>query len=374
MAIDFPNSPTTGQVYSVGTKSWVYNGSVWTSNASAGASNANIGGMVLIRKQTFSTVASISLDNVFSSAYSNYKIVMDVTTSASAVLNLRWRASGVDNSAATYNYQQADLSNATVYTRSTAQTLAQIAIANGAGNREVYTFDVFSPQQAVATYHNGASILSLSSNLHGSVFTGTNQFDGVTIYPASGTITGTILVYGYSETVGDAASVSATPGLVYITSQTFATASSVSVNNCFTSAYANYLVLLDLSNTSADATVTMKMRVSGVSASTAYYGNVFGYGPTSALSNFPMNNATAFTLGPSDATNTDTFGLAVNVMGPAFARQTRFGVSGTFSLTTSDTIGATGGGMHNTAIAYDGFELLTSAGTITGTVRVYGYR
>jgi hypothetical protein len=31
-------------------------------------------------------------------------------------------------------------------------------------------------------------------------------------------------------------------------------------------------------------------------------------------------------------------------------------------------------GMHNQTVAYDGFSLIASAGTITGNVRVYGYR
>lgn len=40
MAIDFPNSPTTNQVYSVGNRTWVYDGSVWvlrSASASAGS-------------------------------------------------------------------------------------------------------------------------------------------------------------------------------------------------------------------------------------------------------------------------------------------------------------------------------------------------
>lgn len=31
MAIDFPNSPTTGQTFTVGSKAWVYNGTTWVS-------------------------------------------------------------------------------------------------------------------------------------------------------------------------------------------------------------------------------------------------------------------------------------------------------------------------------------------------------
>ena len=40
MAIDFPNSPTTNQIYSVGNRTWVYDGSAWvlrSASASAGS-------------------------------------------------------------------------------------------------------------------------------------------------------------------------------------------------------------------------------------------------------------------------------------------------------------------------------------------------
>jgi len=41
-AIDFPNSPTTGQVYTVNGKSWRYNGTYWVVEATATAMNTTI--------------------------------------------------------------------------------------------------------------------------------------------------------------------------------------------------------------------------------------------------------------------------------------------------------------------------------------------
>ena len=34
MAIDFPNSPTTNQIFTSGGKTWVYDGTVWTLRSS----------------------------------------------------------------------------------------------------------------------------------------------------------------------------------------------------------------------------------------------------------------------------------------------------------------------------------------------------
>lgn len=33
MPVNFPNSPSVGQIYTVGNKSWIYDGVTWTSNS-----------------------------------------------------------------------------------------------------------------------------------------------------------------------------------------------------------------------------------------------------------------------------------------------------------------------------------------------------
>ena len=52
-AIDFPNSPTTGQVYTVNGKSWRYNGTYWVVEAtesigSGGLSTASEGAIIIM--------------------------------------------------------------------------------------------------------------------------------------------------------------------------------------------------------------------------------------------------------------------------------------------------------------------------------------
>ena len=154
-------------------------------------------GLDLIAVTSFSAVASVSVDNCFTATYARYRVVMDYTTSASAIVSMRWRASGADNSSATYNTQNADSSNVTVFTRAVSATSAVLTIANGAGTQFWHSFDVYDPNLSAQTVHSGMSFLSLSSNIHGSVFTGTNAFDGFSIFPASGTISGGLRVYGY---------------------------------------------------------------------------------------------------------------------------------------------------------------------------------
>jgi hypothetical protein len=53
MAIDFPNSPTVGQMYTVGNRSWRYDGEKWVAvDPSVNAQNQLYDIMVLMNMET----------------------------------------------------------------------------------------------------------------------------------------------------------------------------------------------------------------------------------------------------------------------------------------------------------------------------------
>ena len=68
------------------------------------------GGLVLINKTTVSSQNYATVDNVFSSTYSAYKIIVNCTASATDTIRLRYRtggASGADHTGSSiysYNY------------------------------------------------------------------------------------------------------------------------------------------------------------------------------------------------------------------------------------------------------------------------------
>jgi hypothetical protein len=374
MAIDFPNSPTTGQVFSVGTKSWVYNGSVWTSNASAGASNANIGGMVLIRKQTFSGVTSISLDNVFSSAYSNYLLVITGTGSVNNNPAIRMRTGGVTDSGANYDFQYVS-ANATSVTggRSTAQTSATLADWNTTlSGMNVTVYNPFASTitgwQATAFSPTSGSLLQSYIGRHA---TAASQ-DGFTLLVSTGTFSGTILVYGYSETVGDAASVSVTPGLVYITSQAFSAASSVSVNGCFTSLYDEYQIVLSPFTVGAnDITIFMRMRAAGADATGASYFTQLHFAYGTAFGASGAASQTAFNL----ADTTSEAYLILNVARPFLTAKTALmGTRYAYQNNVTTMVFANAAGLYDATTSFDGFTIYPASSTITGTLKVYGVK
>jgi len=167
-----------------------------TSIANSGGSASASGGAV-----TFSGVTSVSLNGVFTSTYVNYRVFIDAIGSGSSVTSsLRFRASGTDNTTANYqtlaNYVAR--SSASIYRVLDSSYWDIIGMTTGNTNRAV--IDVMGPQLATQT-HGAVTAIGYTnqeqSNFGGYLFGATTQFDGLTFYVASGTITGTIRIYGY---------------------------------------------------------------------------------------------------------------------------------------------------------------------------------
>ncbi len=68
------------------------------------------------------------------------------------------------------------------------------------------------------------------------------------------------------------------------------------------------------------------------------------------------------------------FGFASIDLSQPFATQsTSLGITGHTSATAGNLFGQSGGGIHDIASSYDGINLISSSGNITGSVQVFGY-
>jgi hypothetical protein len=159
--------------------------------------------------------------------------------------------------------------------------------------------------------------------------------------------------------------------LVLVKAETaFTTASSVTADNVFTSAYTNYLLNLTIESSSAELVLLYKNRVGGVSASTDYNAQRVTFSSTTTDA-ARLTAQTSYRLG--QARTVRSF-FALNIESPQLATQTNFFSNGIYNdnAATSPTL-ILNTGNHSTATAYDGLEILTSTGTITGFYSVYGY-
>lgn len=160
-------------------------GSVAVAGALTGA------GMDLVNKTDFSAVSSVSINNVFNGTYDNYRIVFFATPSLNIDIRMRFRTGGVDNTAASYSTN----SGSNIF--STGQTSGLI-LSTATNPENTYgVYDCMNPALSYVTGMFGLVQYGARDDFYGVRYMATTQFDGLTIYPNSGTITGTIRVYGY---------------------------------------------------------------------------------------------------------------------------------------------------------------------------------
>lgn len=162
-------------------------------------------------------------------------------------------------------------------------------------------------------------------------------------------------------------------GLVYITSTTFSSSNTVQINNCFTTSYLMYRVILTTTAVSANVNLYFRLAASGTASSASYYwGSSYvahsGLSGTSNGSNVPEVN-------PAYTGNAYPQGVqTVELFSVADAAYTVFTVSDIRHDSTLEVF-RNGGGIHTVATAYDGIVFgLGSGATMTGTLSVYGYR
>lgn len=161
-------------------------------------------GMVLITTQSFSTASSVSVNNCFTSQYSNYKVFVEITSqSGNADIYMRMRSAGADNTASNYDWRAIAADN-TGTSGTGGENLSYWPMFSGTTNpRRRMSIDIFSPAAAentvatasiTARNNGGFNYIANFSYFH----TSSSSFDGFSILPQSSvTVGGIIRVFGY---------------------------------------------------------------------------------------------------------------------------------------------------------------------------------
>ena len=170
-------------------------------DAAGGVAVAGMG-LVHINTTSFTAVSSVSLNDVFTTTYDYYTVRANFVGSSSTSYTLRLRASGTDNS--TTNHRHNAMRSYTTLVNAGSTTTAQFGISNGAWDADAFftQIDFFNPRLASKTgFQSQMSMLETTGahNRVGGMFNTADVFDGFTLIPAAGTISGTIRVYGYKN-------------------------------------------------------------------------------------------------------------------------------------------------------------------------------
>jgi len=166
------------------------------------------GALTKVGTFTFTATATLNVNNCFSATYKRYLLLFKSKAATGAdYMYLKFRASGTDSSAS-YFYSLVESSY-------TGGGVANIAANNGTAGVQIlyadstYTtgavLNVFNPFDTVNTNYfkqsdsvsRGAANYSTSQGA--GVHLTTTSYDGFSLVSASGTYTGEVVVYGYSD-------------------------------------------------------------------------------------------------------------------------------------------------------------------------------
>lgn len=167
-------------------------------------------GLILLSSNAVSSSSGTTVDNVFTSDYTNYKIVAHLTGSHTTTQAFRivLRASGADDTNSTYSSGERTFrinSDNEFEGRNDAAAFWNIGGWDGSQTNDVIHRDITlcGPQTSRRTTFSGTGmtdeVTSQQFLYFGGTFENTTSFDGIKIYPSVGTWTGQINIYGYTE-------------------------------------------------------------------------------------------------------------------------------------------------------------------------------
>jgi hypothetical protein len=156
-------------------------------------------GLTQVANVNFTSTSAVSINNIFSSSFVNYTVVFNVTGTATANHVMAMRASGADVNTANYFYGAVAVvfgSNTVLGSQSVGATFWSEGNRTDAGAPSGTVMTFYNPQLATRTFVQATTTDTSVARNVGMLFNAANQFDGFTISPTSGTITGNIKVYG----------------------------------------------------------------------------------------------------------------------------------------------------------------------------------
>jgi hypothetical protein len=160
------------------------------------------GGLVFLNTTTFTAQSTVSINDVFSATYDNYFLVTRITDmSVGDNIQLRMRVSGSDDS--TSNYHNLGLRITTTVDRVASYAQTSYRIGETGTKKGAFQTLIYGPFLAALTQFNGLITNGFQSPMENGFQMGAHNvatsYTGFTLIPASGTMTGTVSVYGYKK-------------------------------------------------------------------------------------------------------------------------------------------------------------------------------
>jgi len=162
--------------------------------------NSSLSGLVLLETKTFSGLTELNFSNIISSTYSHYRVEFNSLFSVGAgALNFRGRINLTDVAGTAYDAPVIAFNRAGVVSNFGVNGTSAARIGTTNTTRTTFLNINFSAVgNYLYFYTNGISPID-DGLIGGGMVTGASPITGFTIFPASGTMTGTASVYGYRK-------------------------------------------------------------------------------------------------------------------------------------------------------------------------------
>lgn len=162
-------------------------------------------GLQFITSQDFSAVSSVSVNNCFTSTYDVYKLFVNLSAQSATATNvsIRMRTAGSDNSSSNYYFNGTEVATSSATTVGTSRSIgtgtrfiAGSYVANP-GGYDITFIGPFLTQKTMLLSHSVAvGDTDMMTRTLAGLMTVTTSYESFTLYPDSGTISGSLRVYG----------------------------------------------------------------------------------------------------------------------------------------------------------------------------------
>jgi hypothetical protein len=165
----------------------------------------------------------------------------------------------------------------------------------------------------------------------------------------------------------------AEPGLVLLNTTSFSGVASQAITQ-FSATYENYRMLIRITaqgTANGDHSLRMRSGSTDDSGSNYFTGGTFNRANSTTVSALNQNAASSYFIGNGVTTATGIY-YVVDILSPFLTQKTCISTK-SFSEDATYSYASQKDGVHNLTTSYDGINIITSAGTITGKVAIYGY-
>lgn len=164
-------------------------------------------------------------------------------------------------------------------------------------------------------------------------------------------------------------------GMWLVTTNTFTSVTSVTINNCFTSDYKNYKLFFNPSSVTGTGYATIQFTIGGTATTTNYISKVAQF-HTAANGWELADNAPGtdeLPCGVVGATSTGNIFTEITIGSPQLAQVTKVSVFGPGNFGANPLYLHMSQGCHTASTAFDGIKFNFS-GSASGTINIYGLR